>query len=177
MTPNVADILIEAFARLKAEDDLKLKLLIVGDGPERQNLEARARKHKLEGDVHFTGFIPRGDRVLRVFDIFVLPTTFEGCSNVLVEVMAKGLPIVTTDIPSVAWMFENGKSALLMEKDSIDDLHDKLRRLATDSALRNTLERNSLDRFNSTFTAEKMAREVDEIYQSIMRSRMRLSVR
>ena len=64
-----------------------------------------------------------------------------------------------------------------MEKDSIDDLHDKLRRLATDSALRNTLERNSLDRFNSTFTAEKMAREVDEIYQSIMRPRMRLSVR
>jgi glycosyltransferase involved in cell wall biosynthesis len=165
------DVLIEAFAKLKADlgGEPETKLLLIGDGPDRKHLQALVEKLGLRDEVHFTGFIPRGDRVLRILDIFVLPTTFEGCSNVLVEVMAKGLPVVTTDVPSVAWMFENGKSALLMEKNSIADLHDKLRRLVKDSSLRNRLKSGGLKRFDAMFTAEKMAREIDEIYRDCMR--------
>ena len=164
------DVLIEAFAKLKADAgrEPETKLLLIGDGPDRRNLEDLVKKLKLQNDVHFTGFIPRGDRVLRVLDIFVLPTTFEGCSNVLVEVMAKGLPIVTTDVPSVAWMFEDGENALLFRTNNAVELCKKLRKIIIDPRLKRDLAQGALKNFVSNFKAEDMARKIDEIYQSIL---------
>jgi glycosyltransferase involved in cell wall biosynthesis len=162
------DVLINAFAALVREGGSKLKLLLIGDGPDRRRLEDQVLRLGLEASVHFPGFIPRGDRVLPVFDLFVLPTTFEGCSNVLVEVMAKGIPTVATDVPSVSWMFENGKSALLMKKNSTEDLHDKLRILVDDRSLRDTLREGALEHFRAEFTAEKMVARTDTIYQSLL---------
>jgi glycosyltransferase involved in cell wall biosynthesis len=162
------DVLIRAFKKISEEKGRKAKLLLIGDGPDRERLELLVNELGLEKDVHFPGFIPRGDKVLSLFDIFVLPTTFEGCSNVLVEAMARGLPIIATDVPSVAWMFEDGKSALLMDRDSVSDLFHKLQALLDDSTLRDELSRNALKRFASDFTAEGMLDKTDAVYRSLM---------
>ena len=161
------DILIEAFRLLMGGSEERLKLLIIGDGPERAALEKQAVRAGLKSSVHFPGFVARGDRVLRVFDLFVLPTTFEGCSNVLVEAMAKGLPIVTTDIPSVSWMFKNGKNGLLFQENNIKALYTALKRLISDRELRISLGRAAEKRFADAFKAEKMIQRVDEIYRNL----------
>jgi glycosyltransferase involved in cell wall biosynthesis len=161
------DILIKALAQIKREGMDELKLLLIGEGPDRKRLEQIVQKEDLGDDVHFAGFISRGDRVLNIFDIFVLPTTFEGCSNVLIEAMAKGLPIITTNIPSVAWMFENGKNALLFMKNSVEDLHDCMKSLLKDEDLRNYLSHGALQRFTSEFEAGKMVQRTSEIYQEL----------
>jgi glycosyltransferase involved in cell wall biosynthesis len=161
------DILIKAFARLMKESEQELKLLIIGEGPHQRRLEKLAMKEGIEEDVHFTGFIPRGDRVLNVFDIFVLPTTFEGCSNVLVEVMAKGLPIITTNIPSVAWMFEDKKNALLVSQNNVAELYIRLERLVSNENMRRQLGKGAYERFTSEFPAETMVQKIDTIYREL----------
>jgi len=163
------DLLIEAFAAIKGEAPLPLKLLIAGEGPEKENLRLLAQKRGIGKDAAFPGFIRRGDRILGLFDVFVLPTTHEGCSNVLVEAMAKGLPILTTNIPSVSWMFEDEKSGLLFNKNDLAGLKEKLVLLVEDPSRRAELGRGASARFAEAFTAEKMARSVDSLYRSILK--------
>ena len=161
------DMLVRAFGEIRHCVE-SAKLLFIGDGPERNRLEELTKRLHLNNDVVFLGFVNRGDRVLRIFDIFVLPTTFEGCSNVLVEAMAKGLPIVTTNIPSVSWMFEDGMSALLFKENDAHDLSEKILRLAQDSRMRETIGKNAFFRFKNNFDGRIMVEKVDRIYKSLI---------
>ena len=159
------DLLIEAFSLLKERTDEPLKLLIVGEGPEKERL-MRIARDRLSGDVVFTGYINRGDRILKIFELFVLPTSYEGCSNVLVEAMSKRLPIVTTDVPSVRWMFEHRKDALLFRKNDVSDLSRKMYELITDSQLREKISKGAFERFERSFTMDRMLRRIESIYES-----------
>jgi glycosyltransferase involved in cell wall biosynthesis len=160
------DLLVRAFAELQLQEE-NARLLFIGDGPEKKSLEKLACRMKLRSEPLFPGFVNRGDRVLRIFDIFVLPTSYEGCSNVLVEAMAKGLPIVATDIPSVRWMFEDGVSALLFREGDAGDLAEKLRVLSRDPGLRERIGRGAFTAFEKNFDARIMAEKVDLIYRSL----------
>jgi len=83
------DVTIDAVARVPGAH-----LTVIGDGPLRGELEARARG----GNVTFLGHLPRAEILtrLRVHDVFVMTSVAEGMSNALVEAMAAGLPVVTT---------------------------------------------------------------------------------
>jgi glycosyltransferase involved in cell wall biosynthesis len=162
------DLLIRAFRLLRERVDKHLKLLIIGNGPQKESLMRLAEKECPGGDIVFPGFISRGDRVLKIFDVFVLPTSFEGCSNVLIEAMSKSLPIVTTDIPSVRWMFKNRKDALLFKKNNVQDLADKLYELVDNAGLREDLRKNIYTRFRNLFTLEVMLKRIDDIYRKFI---------
>jgi glycosyltransferase involved in cell wall biosynthesis len=136
---------------------------MIGDGPDRGRLERLALRLGLEA--LFPGFVARGDRVLRIFDVFVLPTTFEGCSNVLAEAMAKGRPIVATDIPSVAWMFKDGENALLFRKNDVRDLAGALLRLIDDDVLRRRVGEGAYRNYLERFDARIMVEKVQGIYE------------
>jgi len=169
-------ILIRAFRMLQEKTALPVSLLIVGEGPEKERLERIARHTASggqQGDVVFTGYINRGDRILKIFDLFVLPTSYEGCSNVLVEAMSKGLPIITTDIPSVRWMFEAGKDALLFRRDDADDLCRIMRELVQDECLRNTLSSGARERFERYFSMNRMLRGVKTVYERAFAAKKR----
>jgi glycosyltransferase involved in cell wall biosynthesis len=162
------DLLLRAFALVRERAGGPVKLLLVGDGPDRLRLEKRTARLGLEGDARFAGFVPRGDRVLRLFDVFVLPTSYEGCSNVLVEAMAKGLPIVTTDIPSVAWMFEHGRNALLFRPGDAEGLAEQLALLVGDPVLRGRLGRGAAENFETRFTARVMVEKTEALYRELL---------
>ncbi len=161
------DILVVAFRAVKKNRSQKLKLLFIGDGPAKDTLEKLVQKLDLKDDVVFAGFVKRGDRVLKIFDVFVLPTSYEGCSNVLVEAMAKGLPILATDIPSVRWMFTDGKDSLLFRKNSVRDLSKKLGFLINDGEIRENIGMRVLETFNERFEARIMNEKIDLIYQKM----------
>jgi len=162
------DLLIAAFGKVKDEADKNVKLLFIGDGPDRKRLERISHRKGLEKDVIFPGFMNRGDRILKIFDIFVLPTTFEGCSNALVEAMAKGLPILTTDIPSVNWMFENEENAVLFKKNSVHELTEKLYKLISNTGLRKEVGENAFLKFKQVFEAQIMIDKINQTYRALV---------
>jgi glycosyltransferase involved in cell wall biosynthesis len=90
-------LLLQAFSLLR--DDLKAKLLIVGDGSLRRELEQICIKLRIEEKVIFFGFASDPYKLLIKADLLVLSSNFEGFGNVIVEAMYCGLPIVSTDCP------------------------------------------------------------------------------
>lgn len=88
--------IVEVFAEL-AKFDNKYKLMLVGDGPLRKEIETMVKQMKLESQVIFTG--ARGDvsSLLSAFDVFLFPSLFEGLSIVAIEAQANGLPCVFSD--------------------------------------------------------------------------------
>jgi glycosyltransferase involved in cell wall biosynthesis len=93
-------VLLEAFARV-ARDDTRARLLIVGDGPDRQHLVDLTHRLGVDSRVLFTGTQTRIERLLHDVDCYVSPSLTEGMPMVVLEAMASGLPIVATDVGSL----------------------------------------------------------------------------
>jgi glycosyltransferase involved in cell wall biosynthesis len=91
-------LLIRAFAEVRAKQPCSLALL--GEGPQRDMLQALAASLGIEADVHFLGFQPNPFAWFSKCDAFVLSSKSEGLANVLLEAMAAGAPIISTNCPS-----------------------------------------------------------------------------
>lgn len=95
------NLLIKAIAQLNEKyADRDIRLLLVGDGAEKENLIKLAKDFNVEDKVFITGFQDNPFRLLVKCDVFVLPSLFEGFPNALVEAMACGLPVIGSDCES-----------------------------------------------------------------------------
>jgi len=100
--------LIRAFALVRKERPARL--MILGEGEERPNLEALVRELGLEEDVALPGFVENPYKYMKRAAVFVLSSRWEGLSNVLIEALALGTPVISTDCPSgPAEILEGGK--------------------------------------------------------------------
>jgi glycosyltransferase involved in cell wall biosynthesis len=91
-------MLVDAFARLRARRPCRL--ILVGDGNQRTALEAQAQRLGVEGDVRFTGFLRNPYPYIAHADVFAHSSRWEGLGVVLVEALALGTPVVSTNCPS-----------------------------------------------------------------------------
>lgn len=137
-TNKGVDQLLRALQLLAGE---KIRLQIVGDGPERENLFELATSLNLQHRVDFVGAVPPGDMVgvMSRADVFVLPSHSEGRPNAMLEAMAAALPVVATDIPGVREIVTTRINGLLFTDGDYRTLATCLKELAHDVALRNDL--------------------------------------
>ena len=91
-------LLIEAFARVR--ERRRARLLILGEGPERGVLESLVERRGLTGDVQLPGFVENPYAFMSRAGVFVLSSDWEGLPGVLIEAMAVGCPVVSTDCPA-----------------------------------------------------------------------------
>jgi glycosyltransferase involved in cell wall biosynthesis len=106
--------LIKAVAQVRAQRPVRL--LILGTGPDRESLMALAVSLGIEADVAFLGFVANPYAYMKQSDVFVLASKWEGLPNVLIEAMAVGTPVVSTNCPSgAAEILANGKYGELVE--------------------------------------------------------------
>ncbi len=92
------ETLIRSFAYLR--EARRSKLLILGDGVKRAELESLSRTLNIREDIEFAGFVDNPFAYMAAADVFVLSSKWEGLPNVLIEAMACGTPVVSTDCPS-----------------------------------------------------------------------------
>src|SRR5699024_12851263 len=86
--------LIKAFANLNRKDT---KLVIIGEGPKKLELQQLAKSLNILNQVHFLGWVDNPFPILRRSDVFVLTSKFEGFGNVLVEAMICETPVISSD--------------------------------------------------------------------------------
>lgn len=122
-----------------------LRLMIVGDGPDRQKLEALVESLGVGESVVFTGPLERDVllRYIRAADVYALNTSYEGFSHLLLEVSLVGAPIVTTPIGGNTELIEGGVNGLLVTPNDEHALEEKITALLTDTALRAKIATNA----------------------------------
>jgi glycosyltransferase involved in cell wall biosynthesis len=113
------DKLLKAFALVRR--DVRARLLVLGDGPARQQLETLARDRGLDDDASFPGFARNPYKYLARAAVFVLPSRFEGLPTVLIEALACGCPVVSTDCPhGPREILEDGRWGRLVPVGDVD---------------------------------------------------------
>jgi len=143
-----------AAARVTIPD---LSLAVVGDGPMRTELEARARDTLKEGYA-FTGKISHEDTlaVMKAGDVFALNTAYEGFSHVLLEACMLKVPVLTTASGGNVELVEDEKTALLAPVDDVSGMAAQMVRLLTEVGLRDRLANAAHARTESTFGTEAL---------------------
>jgi glycosyltransferase involved in cell wall biosynthesis len=106
-------LLLDAFAQLHG-DSPQCRLVLVGDGPLRAEIETQARALGIANAVHFLGARADVEQILPALDIFVLASSTEGMSNAILEAQSCGLPVVATDVGGNPEVIENEATGLLV---------------------------------------------------------------
>jgi len=133
------DLLIEAFARLASKFP-QWSLRIVGEGPERAQLERQIAHRGLAGRVTLCGWTSRPESALIGCELFVLSSRYEGFPNALLEAMACGLPAISFDCESgPAEIIRHEVDGLLVPAENVEELARAMERLMSDEAERRRL--------------------------------------
>jgi glycosyltransferase involved in cell wall biosynthesis len=158
--------LIAAFRELcEAHPDLNCKLLIVGDGPERETLEATTRDSGFAERVVFTGQMRDVLPFYAMADVFVLSSHSEGSPNVLLEAMAARVPVVATSVGGVPEIVENEKSALVVPARDPSALAAAIMRMLRDSNLSARLVEEAVEILAKNHTPEQYVRSLIKVYE------------
>lgn len=154
--------LLKAFSILRKS--FYCRLLIIGDGEERESLIKMAEDSGYRGDIEFIGFQKNPFKYMAKASIFVLSSIFEGFGNVIVEAMALGLPVISTDCPSgPSEIIENGESGLLVPVRDEYALADSILDVLTNNELREKLIKGARKRAE-TFTMDKVIKYYTEVF-------------
>ena len=106
-------------------------------------------------------------------DVLAIPSIIEGTSGVAIEAMALGCPVVSSDLPGLVGVLENGVNALLVAPGSPEALADGLRRVLTDQELADDLRTNGIRDFEARFTIEQSASRMVSLYSDVSRHNRR----
>ena len=162
--------LFEALAHAKPRLP-KFRLLVVGDGWLRADLQRMATELGLAEEIQFLGQRADLARLLSAMDIFVLPSSWEGFGIILAEAMFMKVPVITTrDGGGCAEVVEEGDGGLLVGYGDKAELGDALVRLAQDPALRRSLGDRGRARVERMFTAPVMVEQYAAIYRELTQS-------
>ena len=157
--------LIEAFSKVK-EKIIESKLIIIGEGPLRSDLERLINELALKNDVYLLGIKRNPYKYLGKSDIFILPSLFEGLPNVMLEALACGLPVISTDCKTgPKEILEDGKYGFLVNVKNANDLAEKMNLLANDKNLLNEFSKISLKRAED-FDSRKIINEWINLIES-----------
>jgi glycosyltransferase involved in cell wall biosynthesis len=160
------EYLIQAMPKVLNEFP-QTKVLIVGEGLLRSNLEELSRKLKTERHIIFTGFRKDVKDILSAVDVLVVPSLLEGFPMITLEGMAMAKPIIATRIDGIKEQIIDGKSGILIPPGDPDAIAEAILRLSSDKELARILGSEGRRRVEKEFTVERMVSETEKVYQSL----------
>lgn len=166
--------LIAACAKLK-QDGIPVECTIVGDGPWREQLETMAVDVNAGDIIHFAGILSQGEvkSLLAESDVFCLPSIIDskGASDILptviLEAMAAGIPVVSSQLVGIPEMVDQGVTGLLVEPGDMDTLAEALKYFFNEPAKRNEFGAAGREKLIEQFHREKTSGQLLELFQAV----------
>ena len=153
-------------AQILREQHPQIKVLIVGDGPERENLENYVSKNNLREIVTFAGFQEEVGLYLNLYDVAVIPSLSESSGIVAFEFMYYGIPIVASKVGGLAEILEDKKTALFSEPRKANVLASKILEIIENRNLRTKLIENG-KKYVRNFYIDKYIDRLNKLYSSL----------
>lgn len=159
------DVLIRAFARVR--QSMPCKLIILGEGPLRQELEQLIASLNLTDAAQLVGFQENPYGYMARAAVFVLSSRYEGFGNVLVEALALGKPVVSTRCPvGPEEILEEGKTGILVAPDDESSLAEGIMKVLNDPQLSATLSSNGPPRA-ATYDLERITLQYEVLFSDL----------
>ncbi len=157
-------------AFIKAATQLHLKfpnlhLLLIGDGPLRQDLESELKQSTIPHTL--TGYLPQAYKALPAMDLFVLPSVSEGMGLVLLEAMQAGVPIVASAVGGIPEVVRAGKDGLLVPPGDVEGFSAACSKIIDNPDLAKSLVLSGLSRWPK-FSIDSMVKETEQVYTRIL---------
>ncbi len=167
MTPQKGqDVLLRAFALVRSRLP-EARLLLVGDGIQRDTYQAVAQELGLGSSVSFLGVRPDIPEILGATDVFALPSLHEGFGLVVIEALASGIPVVGTRTGPIPQILRDGDTGLLCEPGDASGLADALLSLLNDPERRCGMARRGREDAVARFSLPEMVRRLETLYERL----------
>ena len=145
-----------------------VKFIIIGDGPDREELEVLSAKLQVDNYINFIGMNDNIPELLSIMDIFVLPSLNEGLGRALVEAMAMGLPCVASAVGGVVEVIEHEETGMLVPKGDPQVLAKVIINLIEDKSFARTIAEKAQKRACSVFSSQTMIDNISKVYESFL---------
>jgi glycosyltransferase involved in cell wall biosynthesis len=163
---RTSDVLL-AFKRLR-ERGVDAVLCMIGDGPERGQLERRAHELGIMKRTLFLGYQEQVAPYYAALDAMILPSGNEGTPVSAIEALAAGRPVVATRVGGLPDVVREGEDGFLVSPGDVDELADRLERLAADEELRRRMGEAGRERVLPRYSVERLIDDVDALYRSLL---------
>lgn len=165
------NFLIEAFALLSKEVNKDLKLLIVGDGEERLNLEKLTKSLHIQDKVTFTGDVKNKyvSHFINKMDIVCLPSIRESFGVAAVEASACGRPVVCSNVGGLKEVVIDGETGFLFKSQDVIDLKNKLKLLVENESLMRKFSSSGRQFVLENYNWEDNAKHMYDIYSKLLK--------
>ena len=159
------DLLIDSAAILCREDE-RYHFVIVGEGAQRQQLEAMVNRLELGERVAFTGLCENPAEIMRAFDLAVVPSRREAFGIAAVEFMRVKVPVIASAVGGLVEVVRHEKTGLLLDELSAGSIAEAVRRLVRESPLREKLI-NDAEVFSRQFDGREQLTQITAIYEKL----------
>lgn len=156
-------MMLRAFREL-ATTDPRVRLVIVGDGPERPAIEDFVREHRLADRVTLPGFRDDIAALLPEADVLLLTSRYEGISIALLEAMRAGLPAIGTAVGGIPETIRDDRTGLLVAPDDHAGLARAMGTLAGSKPMRDEMGKQGYDYFMQEFSLATMLARYQQLY-------------
>ncbi len=160
--PQVVDV----FYRLR-QDELPVKLLLVGDGPDRVPCEHKARELGVYDDIRFLGKQDPVEEILSIADVFLMPSGSETFGLAALEAMACNVPVVASDVGGLPELVSNGEVGFLCPVDDTDAFTQRTRQLLLNDELHDEMAEAARRRAVETFDIENIVPSYEAYYEQV----------
>ena len=123
---------------------------------------------KLEKNIHLIGYCKKPIDFLKNIDVFILPSIDEGLPIALLEAMACGLPIITTNVGAIPKVIKNGYNGLIGPAHSESFLYNSLKYVIENGKKVKIMRKNAFNTVNEKFSHKRMAEEYAKLYEKIL---------
>ena len=163
---RTGDVLL-AFKQLR-DRGVDATLCLVGDGPEREQVERRAHELGIMRSTLFLGYQEDVAPFYAAFDAMILPSGNEGTPVSAIESLAAGRPVVATRVGGVPDVVRDAEDGFLVDLGAVDQLADALARLEADPELRARMGEAGRSRVLPRYAVERLVDDVDRLYRSLL---------
>jgi len=161
-----AQQVVEIFARLR-DDDLPVKLLLVGYGPDRVPAEHKARDLDVYDDIRFLGKQDPVEEILSIADVFLMPSGSETFGLAALEAMACDVPVVASRVGGLPELVVDGETGFLCELDDLDAFTERTKQLLTDAELHHRMSEGARTRATDDFDISEIVPLYENYYESV----------
>lgn len=158
-------------AKIVLAEEPTIEFVVAGDGPLRNDLEAKARREGLGSKVRFVGYRSDIPALIASYDVYVLPSLWEGLPLALLEALAQGLPVVASAVGGNPEVIEHGVNGLLVPPGDSRALAESLLRVHRDPELVRRARAANPQKFAARFSVDAMIRSYVRLFEEQMAAR------